>query len=689
MPHSFSDKNRFKVITSIVVVAVIALFVRLFYLQIVKGESYYEQTTNRINSTFAEKAPRGEIMDRFGKPLVTNRLGYSIKLQKSDMTGKQMNKMLSEILEILQECGYTYTDTLPISRYPYEFTFTDENENGSIEDEKESWFSSKKKLTIDMTPGEIIEYYKDNVYNISDEYTEDQARNIIGIRYDISLSGFSVTSPFIIAQDVDVNVITRIKERKSDFEGVYVTKEYFRNYNEGTLASHLLGGVGKISGDEYQELKNSGYGYNDIIGKRGVEKLYESYLKGKDGVKSEDENIEDIAAEPGNYVVLTIDSDLQKAVEQSLEKRIQEIASKGGLPEEKRGADANAGAAVILDVNTGSVLASASYPTYDPVNFNRDYKALIENPANPIWNRAISGRYAPGSTFKPLVAIAALETGAVTLEETLRCEGIYKFYQDYQPKCWIWSDSGETHGELNVTQAIEFSCNCYFYEAGRRTGIDAINKYAKMFGLGELTGIDLPGEEKGNISNPEYKEKTEKTEENKRWYPADTIITAIGQSYSYFTPIQLANYAATIANGGTRYKTSILKSIRSSVDGSVVYDNEPTVLGVVDVAEENLEAVKRGMYGVVDEGSASSIFANYSIPVGGKTGTAQVGSNVSNNALFVAFAPFDNPEIAVAVVLEHGVKGANAAYVAKDIFDEYFRKDVPIGIINIEGELLP
>ena len=210
-----------------------------------------------------------------------------------------------------------------------------------------------------------------------------------------------------------------------------------------------------------------------------------------------------------------------------------------------------------------------------------------------------------------------------------------------------------------------------------------------MFGLGEFTGIDLPGEEKGNISNPEYKEKIEKTEENKRWYPADTIITAIGQSYSYFTPIQLANYAATIANGGTLYKTSILKSIRSSVDGSVIYDNEPSVLGIVDVKDENLAAVKQGMYGVVDEGSASSIFEDYSISVGGKTGTAQVGSNVSNNALFVAFAPFDKPEIAVAVVLEHGVKGANAAYVAKDIFDEYFRKDVPIGVLNIEGELLP
>ena len=288
-----------------------------------------------------------------------------------------------------------------------------------------------------------------------------------------------------------------------------------------------------------------------------------------------------------------------------------------------------------------------------------------------------------------MVAIAALETNAVTKNEYMLCDGVYKYYKDYQPKCWVLSSTGAGHGELNITQAIQFSCNCYFYEAGRRTGIEAINKYAKMFGLGDVTGIGLPEEAKGNISNPEYKAKVERLEENKKWYHADTIITAIGQSYSYFTPIQLANYVAAIANGGTLYKTHLLKSIRSTVDGSVIEETKPSVLGVIDVDPETLKTVKQGMYGVVDEGSASGIFENYSISVGGKTGTAQVGSKVSDNALFVAFAPFDNPEIAVAVVIEHGVKGVNAASVAKDIFDEYFRKDIEVGIVDFEGELLP
>lgn len=690
MHGRFDDKNRFRVITAAIVIIVGALFVRLFYLQVINGEAYYEKTQNRISSTYAEKAPRGEILDRYGKPLVTNRVGYSLKLQKGEATGKKLNDMLFEILGILEECGYEYNDSLPVSKnYPFEFTFADENGDGSTEDEKESWFSSKKKLTKDMSANEVIDYYRQNTYGIGEEYSAEEARKIVGIRYDISLSGFSAVSPFTIAEDIDVNVITKIKERKADFEGVYVTKEYYRSYSEGNLAAHILGGVGKIDAEEYAENKDKGYGYNDMIGKRGVEKMFENYLRGKDGIKSQDENIEDVAAEAGNYVVLTLDSDLQKATEASLENRIKEIAAKGGDPKEKKGGDADAGAAVVIDVKNGDVLACASYPTYNPAEFNKNYSELISNPANPIWNRAISGGYAPGSTFKPLVAIAALETGSVTLNEEIECNGIYTFYEDYQPKCWIWSSLKQTHGKLNVKQAIEYSCNCYFYEAGRRTGIEAINKYAKMFGLGELTGIGFSEEAKGNISNPEYKEKVEKNEENKRWYPADTIITAIGQSYSYFTPIQLANYAATIANGGTLYKTQIVKSIRSTTDGSEVYKTEPTVRGIVEVSDENLEAVKQGMYGVVDEGSASSIFANYPISVGGKTGTAQVGSNVSDNALFIAFAPFENPEIAVAVVLENGVKGANAAYVAKDIFDAYFSNETEIGIIDIEGELLP
>ncbi len=679
-----TDK-RLLIIKIFLIILFAALTAQLYNLQIIHGREYFDASQKRVNSSVVDKAPRGEFMDRYGKPLITNRVGYSLQMQKTDISNGQLNRELAGVVQVLNEDGYVLTDTLPISGAPYEYTFTDENGDGSAEDEKEAWFKPKTRLTSDMTAAQVMAFYKENVYGLKEGYDAAVERQVIGIRYEASLRGFSATSPFTIAEDVSAEVISKIKERQAEFPDIMVTKDYFRNYERGTLAAHILGGIGKMTQEEYDELKNEGYGYNDLIGKRGAERLFEKYVRGKDGTKIDSESlsgvVEDIPAEPGDYVVLTLDADLQQAAEESLERRVKEFKAKSG-------GQTDAGAVVVLDVNNGDVLASATYPTYDPAAFNKDYQSLLENEAKPMWNRALSGTYTPGSTFKPLSAIAALESGAVAPEETILCEGVYKFYKDYQPRCWIWSESHRTHGPMNAKNAIENSCNIYFYEAGRRMGIDTIGQYAAMFGLGELTGIECTEESKGNVSSPEYKEKVA-AEEEKQWYPGDTIQTAIGQSYSFFTPIQLANYIATIANGGTRYKTHILKSVRSTADGGVVYEQKPEILGKPEVKPETYEIVKNGMKGVVDDGSASSIFEDYPVTVGGKTGTAQVGNNVANNALFVAFAPFENPEIAVAVVLEHGMRGMNAAYVARDILDEYFGKgtisDEKVGI----GELLP
>jgi len=696
-------KGRMLSLIAVLTIIFIALVVRLFNLQIINGESYYEQSKKRTSATVTQKAPRGEIMDRNGMLLVSNREGYSVFLQKTLCTTEELNKKMLGILNVLEKYGYNYTDTLPISFYPYEFDFKDENNNGSVLDEREKWFSKRKKITNDMSADEIIRYYCENEFDISDEYSQEEKRKLVGILYDSNMNGFSISQPFKIAEDVTLDVVTELKERQNEFDGVLITQEYYRNYEQSDIAAHILGGIGKMNADEYEELSEKGYGYNDLIGKRGVEKLFENFLKGKDGkqvagleedIKGEAENGQKFGtteeeAVPGNYVLLTIDSQLQRTTEKSLAYWISEISKKGGDPKLKRGGDANAGAAVVLDIKNGDVLACASYPTFNPETFNSDYSSLASNESKPMWNRALSGTYTPGSTFKPLVAIAALEEGVAGINEIIRCEGVYKFYEDYQPKCWIWSDNHKTHEDLDISQAIKFSCNYYFYEMGRRLGIDNIASYAKRFGLGEVTGIEFPEEASGNVSSREYKKKIATTEYDETWYAGDTIQTAIGQSYSYFTPIQLANYISAIANGGTRYKTHILKSVRSSVDGSVVYESKPEITGKLDIKPENLAAVKRGMLGVVDEGSASAIFENYKVSIGGKTGTAQIGKNVSDNALFVAFAPFDAPEIAVAVVIEHGVKGANAAYVARDIFDKYFEKSQNIENSDIIGELLP
>ncbi len=669
------DKARFVVLKIVLVLLLAALVYKLFDLQVIKGEQYLEASTTKLSTNLVEKAPRGEILDRYGIPMVTNKVAYALTLQKTDLTDEQFNEMLLKLVDILYEQNYPYYDPLPISYAPYRFEFSE----GQTQ---ENWLDGNKykdkKLTKDMSAEQVMQVYEE-IYHINSDYTPEQKRRIIGIRYEADLRGFSWNSPFILADDVDVNVVAGVKERQEEFPGVTLTNDYVREYPQDGMASHILGRTGKMNAKEYEEFKTKGYGYNTIVGKQGIEKYAEEYLRGKDGTKSSQQNlngkvvqvVEETAPVPGNYVVLTIDSQLQQVAEESLERNIKSISAQGGKTE-KDGGDANAGAAVVLDIKNGDVLVCASYPTYNLSEFNLRYQDMIEDDAKPLWNRAISGTYTPGSTFKPLTAIAGLESGAVTPREIIEDEGIYRFYSDYQPRCWIWTEQHTTHGKISISKAIEVSCNYFFYETGRRTGIDVLDTYAAKFGLGEYTGIQLPEEVKGNMASPEYKKKVVKNVTSQSWYGGDTIQAAIGQSYSSFTPIQLANYVATIANGGTRYKTNIIKSVRSSIDGSLVKEFEPKVEETIDLKPETLQAVKNGMQRVIDEGSASAIFTDYPVAIGGKTGTAQVGSKVSNNALFVAFAPFDDPEIAVAVAMEHGVRGKNASIVAKDIFDQYF-----------------
>ena len=351
-----------------------------------------------------------------------------------------------------------------------------------------------------------------------------------------------------------------------------------------------------------------------------------------------------------------------------MEQTITSIRQRGGDPSAKSGGDANTGAAVVLDVNNGDVLAMATYPTYNPSLFNEQYSQLLKNPHKPMWNRAIGGTYPPGSTFKMLTSIAALESGVITPNTYINDEGVYRFYQDYQPACWLWRQNHTTHGSLNVSGALAHSCNYFYYEVGRLTGINTMNDYAKRFGLGELTGIELTGEEsRGRLAGPE-----DRTRQNAgQWRGGDTLQAAIGQSENLFTPIQLANYIATIANGGTRYKPHIIKSVRSAIDNKVLMQTESEIIDIVELKTENLLAVKQGMLDVTENGTAQSAFRGYEIKVGGKTGSAQVPTG-SDNAVFVAFAPYDKPQLAIAVIVEHGNKGSDVTPIVKAVFDNYF-----------------
>ncbi|MGN0107195.1 MAG: penicillin-binding transpeptidase domain-containing protein [Hominilimicola sp.] len=684
MPNS---KARFVILKIIIALMFAAVAWKLFDLQIMKGDQYAEIANNRLTTNIVEKAPRGEILDRYGTRLVSNKVGYSVIMQKTDMKDEEFNDVINELVGVLYANNCEYYDDLPISFAPYVFQFEDENEDGSVDDERGKWFENNEKNGVNegMTADEIMQVLKKR-YKVSEVYSEDEQRRIVGIRHAAEASGMSQTTLFTLADDISVEAVTQIKERQDEFRGIAVINDYVRQYDMPGLATHILGRTGKINAEEYESNKDLGYGYNDIIGKQGLEKWGEQYLRGVDGTTGTTKEVngkeitvlDDTEPIPGDYLVLTLDSDLQRVTEESLAKTIENIRASSGV-KAKDGADCNAGAAVVIDVKTGDTLAIASHPTYDMSRFDEDYNTLLENDAKPMWNRAVSGLYSPGSTFKPLTAIAALETGNLTTNEIIEDEGVYKYYADYQPTCWIWNEYHMTHGKQNVTLALENSCNFFFYEVGRRMGIDTLGKYAQKFGLGEKTGIELSEEASGHMASPEYKKQVVSNVTSQDWYGGDTLQAAIGQSYSLFTPVQLANYAATIANGGTRYKVNLVKSVRSSVDGSVVKEFSPEVVEKVDMDADVLNSVKQGMKKVVDEGSAAEVFANYGIQVGGKTGTAQVGDG-SNNAVFIAYAPFDDPQIAVAVVLEHGVRGTNAAQVAKDIFDEYFHfNDQPQG----------
>lgn len=667
-----NSKYRFLLLKIVASVMLIMITVRLFSMQIIEGGNYVETATSRVSTGITTKAPRGDILDKYGNVLVTNKSGYSLRLQKMSSDNAVINASINEVLDILDETDSSAVNPLPITmESPYKFEFEDRNDNGKTTDEKKNWFKNNKHtgkyIDSSMSAKEVIYAYCD-LYEIQGDRDSERVRTIAGIRYEADVKQFSSVTPVTIAEDISAEAVTAIKSRREPIAGITVAEDYVRTYTTPGFATHILGRTGQISGDEYEKNKKKGYGINDVIGKQGIERWAEQYLRGTDGVLGTYAEIDGKEVElspskepvPGNYVMLTIDSDLQTTLENSLESTIKAI-----------GKDCDSGGAVVLDVNTGDTLAIASYPTYDMTTFTEDYGELIQNKANPMLNRAVSGLYSPGSTFKPLTAIAGIQSGVISMNEQVTCTGVYKYYKDYQPSCWIWSEYDATHGHQNVTQAIENSCNVYFYELGRRLGIDKLDEYAKKFGLGEYTGIQLTEETSGHMASPEYKEQVVMNITDSDWFGGDTLQAAIGQSYSLFTPVQLANYCATIANGGTRYKVNLIDSIRSSVDGSVVESFEPEVVEKIEMSPQMIARIHDGMKKVVDEGSASSIFEGYPIKVGGKTGTAQLGKG-ENNAIFIAFAPFDKPQIAVAVVLEHGVRGTNAGRVARDVFDRYF-----------------
>lgn len=683
------DKHK-RIITIGAIAALLAALclIKLFNLQIVNGEKYRIQADNRSVRTYITKAPRGEIYDRNGVPIVKNRASYNIQIYKTDIDTNELNGKINEIIKILHSNDREYTTTFPIvynsdDKAPeYDFARdavhkdsgdeedkSQDNESDSDDGEAENesddgakiaeW-EGENNLGEFKTLREIVGYFEDK-YEVTDEYSDDEKLDIIAVRYEMDQRKFNINNPFIMATDVGSVVVQKIKETYASSGFADIVSDTMRTYARGSMAAHILGRTGIIYAEEYETLKNQGYGMNDIIGKDGLEAVLEPYLKGVDGYRkvhmSSSGRYGDIADEqvpkPGNYAELTIDAKVQDAAENALKKTISNTVGSNG-----------AGAAVAVDPHTGNVLAIASYPTYDPESFSTDYDRLLKDKSNPLFNRALNGTYAPGSTFKILTSIAGLETGLITPDSYITDRGKYTYYRDYQPTCLVYSSTGSTHGTINVSEAIGVSCNYFFYDIGRRMGIEAINEYCEKFGLGQNTGIEL-SESRGVVASPEEREAA-----GGDWYPGDVLQTAIGQSDNLFTPAQIASYICTILNKGTRYKLHLVNRIVDYDSGEVVKEFGSEVMSENPISDSTFDAVKDGMRRVVADGTASSVFNNSKIKVGGKTGTAQV-SDGEDNVLFTGFAPYDDPEIVVAVVIEHGRNSGYAAQIAKEMFESY------------------
>ncbi len=701
----------------------------LYDAQVINGSYWAARSSTKITDTETVTSVRGSILDRYGRVLVSNYVTYQVTLNTTSM-GKEeeRNDILLSLIEVARQSGVEWEDNLPISTQP-PFTYTGDTPFYSVSKDEEGnltrtltrlgqlavkmkWLSDDPtdpdKNVVLPTAEELLgkmcasfsiagegaldpKKGKDvPALNIGDMDPAD-ARALAGVLYELYYRDkVNNWPPYVFAKDVDIDFISRVKERS--LAGVEIEAVTARQYNT-TYAAHLLGRIGAISNwDNYKDIDEDGdgvpdYQQNDMVGLEGAEYAFESYLRGSPGKRQVDRDtsgkIVDTTwitePEPGDNVVLTIDIDLQQAVEDILANAIPEIERR--KPDDS--APVEGAAAVVLDVNSGEVLASASYPTYNLATYSKDYADNSSDPLHPFVNRAFQGLYAPGSTFKMVTAIAGLETGIITPNTIIRDTGRYTYYNSNGPMCWIFRDYGTTHGNQNVTQAIKNSCNVFFFDVGRQVTIQGLQEYAAYFGLGQPTGIELP-EYTGTMAGP----TTPEEEQEWQLQAGRTLSVAIGQESTQVTPLQLANYIATLVNGGTHYAAHLLKEVKSSDFSQVLYTQEPEILNTIDIAPENLEAVKQGMLLLTTEGSVSSYFKGLDVQAGAKTGSAQVSGQTDANAIFVCFAPYDDPQIAIAIAVEKGGSGSYISGIAVDILKYYFSAEETREDILTENTLI-
>ena len=681
--------RRMRVLVAAACILMLLYGLRLIFLQLVNGDDFKSQATNTTDYKFTVTAARGDIVDSRGERIATSVTGYNVVLNKLLMGDEDLDGMLQKIVELLRANGESWNDTLLISQPDAAGNYTFTAEEGSTKDQK-ALAAMKDNLGLQQyaTANDVMEKLVED-YDLA-SYPLSWQRTLGGIHYEMQLQAFSNVNNFIMAENVSEATVATIKEHSLSLPGVEIVETSTRSYEQSTVLPHVLGRVGKITAEKWKvtdengqttyPLRDKGYNMNDIIGISGLESAYEDELRGKDGVETITRNSDGVIVdtalttvpEPGHTVQLTIDSRFQKAVDKALASNIEMINRTYNANSTK----AAAGAAVVVDVKTGAVLAASNYPSFDQNLYATQYSEYSADESLPLFNRALQGLYTPGSTFKPAVAIAALDTGLINRYSTVNCTRVYTYYKDYRPKC---TQHGHGNGPIDVVTAIKWSCNVFFYDVGRRLTSDVYDAYAYKLGLGQRTGVEV-SEAVGHL--------TSKNDSN--YMESLDIQAAIGQGNTVVTPVQLATYAATIANRGTRYRTHFVKAILDSNTGEVLQETQPEVMDVIEDKGETFDLIQQGMIGVSQTISA---LANYPYTIACKTGTPQrsegyySGSSYRHytNTMMIAYGPTEDAQIAIGIVVEYGGGGARAGNLVADIFNAYFA--MQDGTLNEDGTI--
>ena len=646
---------------------------RLIFLQLVNGDDFKAKATNTTDYNFTVTAARGDIVDSAGRRIATTATSYNVVLNKLLMGDRDLDAMLQQIVELLRENGESWNDTLLIGQPDAagRYAFTDDDSSAS---DQKQLADMKETLGLQQyaTANDVMEMLVEK--NELQGFSLEWQRVLAGIHYEMDRQAFSNVNNFVMAENVSAATVATIKEHSLQLPGVEIVETSARSYDQSDIIPAVLGRVGKITAEKWKvtdsngqvtyPLREKGYNMNDVLGISGLESVYEDELRGKDGVETITRNSDGVIVdtklttvpEPGHTVQLTIDSNFQRAVDKALADNIDMINRVYNTGTMK----AAAGAVVVLDVKDGSVMAASNYPSYDQNLYASNYSEYSSDPSLPLFNRALQGLYTPGSTFKPAVAVAALDSGLINQYSTVYCNGVYNYFKDYHPRCTRHGHSGN----IDVITAIKWSCNVFFYDVGRRLTSDVYDAYAYKLGLGQRTGVEV-GEALGRLT----------TKNDSNYTASLDVQAAIGQGNTVVTPIQLATYAATLANNGTRYRTHFVKAILDTNTGEVLSETKPEVMDVIEGTGNTFELVRQGMKQVPS--TISGKISSYPVPIACKTGTPQRSETYASgkhylNAMMVAYLPADDPQIAIGITIEYGGYGARTGDLVVDIANAYF-----------------